>query len=384
MAPDIALDECRNLAPDSVVLDPMVGSGTTLRVASEAGCRGIGFDVDPLAVKISSVNTALIDPEEFEAASFRVLVRANTFVDEPALANLDEDTETQKFVEFWFAEPQRSALRKLAVAISEVPESAIKNALWVTFSRLVITKDRGASLARDVSHSRPHKVASVNDFDVYAEFPRAVAKVKRILSARNVKGAVDVQLGDARDISLPDGSVDFVITSPPYLNAIDYLRGHRMALVWMGYRIGELRETRGTSIGTERGLVLKSADPEIDRMRVAIGEVEKLKPRQQKMVDRYLADLIVLYGEQARCLRHGGEAVTVIGNCSVNGVFIHNDNAAVVAAEMSGLRLVGRRERELPENRRYLPPPKTEQGSMNRRMRTETILKFERVNLAGA
>src|SRR3712207_7608036 len=42
------------------------------------------------------------------------------------------------------------------------------------------------------------------------------------------------------------------ITSPPYLNAIDYLRGHRLSLVWLGYRIGDLRLTRAVSIGAER------------------------------------------------------------------------------------------------------------------------------------
>jgi hypothetical protein len=379
MAPEIALDECRTLPPGSVVLDPMVGSGTTLRVASEAGCRGIGFDVDPLAVKISSVNTAFIDSLEYAAAAERLLVAAKAFTQAPAMPVLDQDAETRKFVEFWFAEPQRGALRRIAAAIEEVAEGPLKNALWVTFSRLIITKDRGASLARDVSHSRPHKVGSANDFDVFAEFSRAAAKVGRILSVRNVRGLVDVRLGDARKLSVKNGSVDFVITSPPYLNAIDYLRGHRMALVWMGYRIGELRETRGTSIGTERGLVLEGEDPEVSRLRRAIGDVGKLKPRQQKMVDRYLADLLVLYKEQARCLRSGGRAVTVIGNCSISGNFMHNDEACVAAAEMSGLTLVGRRERELPENRRYLPPPKAAEGSLNRRMRTETILKFEKV-----
>ncbi|MGW0419625.1 hypothetical protein [Streptomyces sp. NPDC003015] len=379
MAPEIALDECRSLAPGSLVLDPMVGSGTTLRVASESGCRGIGFDVDPLAVKISSVNTALVDPREYLAAIDQILRAARSFDEVPAMPVLDNDAETRKFVEFWFAEPQRDALRRLATAIEETQDGPIKNAAWVTFSRLIITKDRGASLARDVSHSRPHKVAEVNDFDVFAEFPRAAAKVGRILSARNVKGSVEIRLGDARNLAVADGAVDFVITSPPYLNAIDYLRGHRMALVWMGYRIGELRETRGTSIGTERGLVLEGEDPQVDRMRRAIGEVDKLKPRQQKMVDRYLADLLVLYKEQARCLRAGGEAVTVIGNCSMNGTFMRNDEAAVAAAEISGLSLIGRRERKLPENRRYLPPPKAAQGSLNLRMRTETILKFEKV-----
>ncbi|WP_405911304.1 hypothetical protein OG742_14085 [Streptomyces sp. NBC_00828] len=330
-------------------------------------------------MKISSVNTAVVDPREYLAASDRILATARSFAEVPAVPVLDTDAETRKFVEFWFAEPQRGALRRLASAIEETPDGPIKNAAWVTFSRLIITKDRGASLARDVSHSRPHKVSDTNDFDVLAEFPRAAAKVGRILSARNVKGSVDVRLGDARNLAVADGAVDFVITSPPYLNAIDYLRGHRMALVWMGYRIGDLRETRGTSIGTERGLVLEGEDPQVNRMRLAIGEVDKLKPRQQKMVDRYLADLLVLYKEQARCLRVGGEAVTVIGNCSMNGTFIRNDEAVVAAAEMSGLSLIGRRERKLPENRRYLPPPRATQGSLNLRMRTETILKFAKV-----
>ena len=59
MAPELAIDTLRDLPGSSVVLDPMVGSGTVLRHASDMGHAAIGFDVDPLAVLISRVWTSL-------------------------------------------------------------------------------------------------------------------------------------------------------------------------------------------------------------------------------------------------------------------------------------------------------------------------------------
>ncbi len=55
MAPDLAISELTSLKRGSVVLDPMAGSGTVLRQASENGLTAIGFDVDPMAVLISRV-----------------------------------------------------------------------------------------------------------------------------------------------------------------------------------------------------------------------------------------------------------------------------------------------------------------------------------------
>ena len=55
-----------------------------------------------------------------------------------------------------------------------------------------------------------------------------------------------------QSIPIKDGIADLVVTSPPYLNAIDYLRGHKLSLVWMGHQIEELRELRSANIGSER------------------------------------------------------------------------------------------------------------------------------------
>jgi len=49
MAPELAFESLRHLKAGSIVLDPMSGSGTVLRQASDMGHSAIGFDMDPLA-----------------------------------------------------------------------------------------------------------------------------------------------------------------------------------------------------------------------------------------------------------------------------------------------------------------------------------------------
>ena len=53
-------------------------------------------------------------------------------------------------------------------------------------------------------------------------------------------------------LPLADGSVDLIVTSPPYANAIDYMRAHKFSLVWLGQPIANLSHLRSKYIGAER------------------------------------------------------------------------------------------------------------------------------------
>lgn len=374
MAPELAMRQVEDLRPDSLVLDPMAGSGTTLRCAADAGHRAVGFDLDPLAVLMARVLTTPIDTAELRSQGAELLIAASQYEGDKA----HSDPKAVEFIEYWFGPKQRDDLARIANAVRSI-EGPIGDALRLALSRIIVTKDRGASLARDVSHSRPHKVKDDSDYDVMAGFARSIEQIAKKLDNHPPRGNVLVELGDARDLPAGDGTVDAVITSPPYLNAIDYVRGHRLALVWLGFSLNELRAIRSSSIGAERAMDNLDKESEARQLASGMGDLAALPNRQQQMIFRYAVDIKSVVREIARVLKPNGEATLVVGNSSLRGVYIANDAAILAAAEAADLQLLSRDERPLPPSRRYLPPPREQEGSdLRNRMRAEVIVRLRR------
>lgn len=379
MAPEIAFEEASSLPHPSLILDPMVGSGTVMRIISEQGHSGVAFDMDPLSVLMTRVWTSPISTELLRKAGERVIADASALVgDHLVLPWIDDDQETKAFVDFWFAKTQQYDLRRLSFVLQN-HQGSIGDALRIALSRLIITKNGGASLARDVSHGRPHRVRQTNDFPVMSEFRRSVSFVASRLENQPPPGNVMVAQGDARRLEgVTTASIDAIITSPPYLNAIDYVRGHKLSLVWLGHRIRDLRRIRQESIGTERGLNAGTNEV-IHAVYHDMPQLSRLPRPKQRTINRYIIDMTAVLGEFARVLKPGGKAVLVVGNSCVSGVFIENTRIVTLVARQHGFALSQSRERELPPNRRYLPPPSGRGvAALERRMRTETVLTLIR------
>lgn len=377
MAPEIALARCKALPANALVLDPMAGSGTVLRAAADGGLRAMGCDLDPLAVLMAKVWTTPLDTTYLRAAASDLVHKARSMKHATPVPWIDNDPETAAFVDFWFGPKQQLDLRRISAILMD-ERGSIPDALRIALSRLIITKERGASLARDVSHSRPHRVLTSNPFDVLESFGRSIETIApRLLSAETPATTTVVQ-GDARRLTgLRDAAVDAIITSPPYLNAIDYLRGHRLALVWLGYRLADIRAIRAVSVGAERAPDRHFNVNEPRGIIAEMGNIATLPGRIQAMVERYVLDLIALSREMRRVLRPYGSATLVVGNSCLRGVGIDNATAVVVAAQQAGLSFISRSEREIPPSRRYLPPPReAPTPSEPQRMRTEVVLTF--------
>lgn len=374
MAPDIAIDQVgvSSSSRKLRVLDPMCGSGTVLGAASAKGHDAQGLDIDPLAVLMSRVATQPIDFDAFDQEVESVIAHARTMTTEVPRW---DDPETLKFSTYWFAPKQRVQLNHLSRAIDNVGAKAVKDALQVALSRIIVTKAQTASLAQDTSHSRPHRVADDSDYDVYSGFMKSAGALSRLLSKRTLIGTVNVELGDARATGLRGSSIDLTVTSPPYLNAIDYLRGHKMSLIWLGYTIPILRKIRASSIGAERALD-REAQPEVESIIEFItASVDDPSLLPIHTLKRYADDLTCFATELHRVSRAGGRVVTVIGNSTLRGNYIENDKIVKLAYENAGFSLVERTERLLPENRRYLPTKMTGSNlALSKRMRTEVVL----------
>ena len=115
MAPDLAMERLKGVRRGALVLDPMAGSGTVLRQATELGHRALGFDMDPLAVLMAKVWTRPLDGAAVDRLTDQVIAEARgADAAGRQLDWIDDDPETAAFVEYWFADPQRSDLRRLA------------------------------------------------------------------------------------------------------------------------------------------------------------------------------------------------------------------------------------------------------------------------------
>lgn len=377
MAPDIALAELASLPQGSTVVDPMMGSGTVVRVASELGLVGRGFDVDPLAVLISRVESSSVDIDSCLRVAADVLRRArNMWPQDVSLPWLDADHESLSFVEYWFAPRQTGQLRCLSGCIVDVEDEDIRAFFQVCLSRIIVTKDRGASRARDTSHSRPHRYYWDCEYDVYAAFSRSTRQAASILSdiqSRRVGSAI-ATMGDARYLSgVADSSADCVITSPPYSDAIDYLRGHRLSLVWLGHTVASLRGMRTASLGFRR-----SDSPE-DLSTTPLSQAARSLPGTEvRRLATFVGDLRQVVAEVARILRPSARACFVTGNTVTAGVQIHNDELLEFLATRHGLRLVKRADRPLIARHRYLPPPETAtEARLGQRMVSEVVMTFQ-------
>ena len=386
MAPGIALDLMKGRRRRMSVVDPMAGSGTVLAVARACGHEAVGVDLDPLAVLIAKVWTTPVSPKAVAERAASVLKSASGGL-RARHANeaypRGADDETRRFVRFWFDPTARRQLASLAASISRMRSGPVKDALWCAFSRLIIAKQSGASLAMDLAHSRPHRAYRRAPALPLTRFESAARRVAEGCAEAWGGGAgageADVRLGDARSLDMPDGSADMVITSPPYLNAIDYMRCSKFSLVWMGYTVGELRRIRAGAIGTEVGMYgAGDAGGDVADIVSKIGG-RALTRRTEAVLARYVHDMRRAVRETARVLAGGGTAAYVVGENTVRGAFIRNSGIIKALAEEAGLEVVSRRQRSLPPCSRYLPPPSARAGdALDGRIRREVVLEMKK------
>ncbi|HUS81201.1 MAG TPA: hypothetical protein VM283_08030, partial [Armatimonadota bacterium] len=123
-------------------------------------------------------------------------------------------------------------------------------------------------------------------------------------------GRVDIRQGDARDLPVPTGSVDGIITSPPYSIALNYVKNDEHALSAMGYDLDQLEDefigVRGTG---------------------------------KRRFELYERDMRIAAREMHRALKPGARCAVVIGNVTYQGEEVDTSGMFVRACADAGLDL---------------------------------------------
>ena len=337
----------------------MVGSGTTVVEAVLEGRRGIGVDIDPLAWRLGHVKTEPPSNSRLRTISYKVLSEATKLISDEGLVETHLanrfDVKTKKFIDYWFLPDTQRELMALVLAIEQVDEPSIRHFLELTLSAIIITKSGGVSRARDLVHSRPHLVETKVPKNALERFSWKLSKNLTSVEQVKTNGTMAAAIvGDARSMPLADEIVDLIVTSPPYANAIDYMRAHKFSLVWLGKGISELAELRSKYLGSER--VGNRYDVELPSVpQEVIIQLERRDPVKARILRKYFDEMRTVLSETLRVLRPGAAAVLVVGTSTMRGLNVQTHQCLAEIAADRGFDVVGIAKRTLERNKRMMP-----------------------------
>ena len=346
--------------PNGKILDPFCGSGTVLleSLINPIHKRSaIGIEINPIGRLISKVKTTPLDIDIINEKKETVLNDfKNTKIDSVAVPN------TSQF-HFWYSKKALRELTKLKNSINLLENDDYKDFFWLNFSFLTRKISRAdpfippAVLLDPQKYANsPKKKKTIKDAVKNAENPNLSSlfmnlifnNSKRIAFLNNYneiqmgKKTAEIIWDDARNMKyglyqcagkiskeknrkVPKNSIDFIITSPPYLTAQKYIRTSSLELMWFEDIIEEKRiEIQNNSIGREDVQITK-----IDFHDLGIPDIDKLVKKTQPIsksraaeVFQYFYDMKIVFEEMHRVLKNDANAVLIIGNNRVVGKMI--------------------------------------------------------------
>ncbi len=300
------------------VLDPFCGCGTTVVEAFLNDRNSIGNDFNPLAVLITKVKTTLIDETEFGYLNRKLSVMARyPDLNHGCVEAMSENLPNRK--------------------ISKIFNMAIISKLEAIRETLLEVKEEGHDDVYDLGRTALSStiralVETGNGTDVGDMFLRKVKNMRERLKETDkiVTNIPDVQAidGDARRLEVETDSVDLIVTSPPYVNALDYYRVHMYNMIWLGMDFDLFRKHE-------------------------VGGHSHFIANRFRLLSEYLGDMLRSMIEMNRVLKSEGLCAIVVGNSSLEYELIESHRFFAEMAEDIGFEPVKIVHRNIDKTKKY-------------------------------
>jgi len=299
-----------------IVFDPFCGVGTTLLSSKEKNLQSAGIDISPLAAFVSGVKCDDYTEKDTEAAK-RFLSKVFKKRREPGIQWQFELFPPKKA----FPKSNYNTLLYLREEI-EKEEPKVRNLLLLALLSVfpqssLVVKDGGVLKINKRKRAIPLKEI----------FKR---KVKRMISdlENPIKGPKpEVNLGDARFLPPEDETVDLVVTSPPYLNNIDYSKVYGLELSLLSMDKQTTKETRQHAI---RSFI--TGETKLKEVPVEVGDIGHQIP----VIGSYFSDMEQVLKELYRIMKPNSACYLVVSNSVIHETHVIVDEVLGEIGERLG------------------------------------------------
>lgn len=363
--------------PDTLVLDPFAGVGTTLVEAYRRRINTIGFEINPFAalvgrtklravdLNLKAFKAAIHDYVEFMAPRESAVDRGHT---EPSSeTNAVPKPLSQRPQHFrsripFFSPPVEQKVLWTLDFTNSIKDELIQQCFKVALGAILVSVSNYSYEPSLTSRPASRKPLVLNA-------PVAARMASKLLEIAQDVEWLQQQFEDKSKLPtaelfeadffrsleyISENSVDLVITSPPYLNNYHYVRNTRPQLFWLGLVNDTLslsaleRASYGKFWQTVRDSAPVQLNFNLDEAKTIVEEIRH-KNREKgaygglgwsNYVATYLNDTYRFLGLLYKLLKKSGIAVIVIGNSIVQGVEIDVPRMFGEIGILQGLELV--------------------------------------------
>ena len=322
------------------VLDPFCGSGTTAIEAMLMGRNAISIDISPFARLLIRAKTTKYSADDFVFLE-NVVAQLNKLeprtVEESAVPQIPN-------IQKWFCERSVLWLSNYKAAIDRLcrKNERIRDYLYVVLAAII----RKVSNAEEVS---PKPYVSTRYPKTPSDPKELFFKTEALYRAAITDFSVNIQQYNCTSRILPTNDarsigegvcVDLAVTSPPYINAYDYVRSLRFEELWLGLSDAtELSVSRKSYVGTE---VSSSFYKEVkyaqqsETLSPILDKIADVDKKRANIVETYFEDMAINVLSVRDALKQGGRYVIVVGDSTIRGQNIPTAKILAEIAEKNG------------------------------------------------
>jgi DNA modification methylase len=327
--------EYLDIRKSHILLDPWHGSGTTALVASRYNLQTIGCDINPVMNIFSAAKNGVL------LGQGRFIGKLSKEIKERVLESLSESQNDDSLVDF-MSQSLSKGIRTLYSVINsynypKIPfeselfnpieeisfflnpfEAFFKSALFITARKLAGYKGgSNPTWVKTLENKAEYCIE-----DIVSEWIRAIDLMLQDLDSAlipKLNRTIHISLSiDSRNLCIHSGSIDGIITSPPYLTRIDYAMSTRPELLIVS-NASFLRSIREKTIGST---VIVNKNIKVDSIwgKTCLAVLKQVESHSSKAARsyylpnmlQYFRDVELSLRECIRVLKPKGQALIVV------------------------------------------------------------------------
>jgi DNA modification methylase len=215
--------------PDSMILDPFAGSGTTLVAANELNLTSVGYE------KHYFIRRVACGKLRYTIDFIRLAKLCKEILDVHSSSNIDFDAQPDLLKKCYAADALQilvSMKNNFLQIADNTPESEI---IWLALTAVLrVTSFAGTAQWQYVLPKKNKKNVSLPQ-EAFIQKINEITRDIQLFNAKSIASLGTILNHDARDSRADyNNAFDMLITSPPYPNNYDYADATRLEMVFWG------------------------------------------------------------------------------------------------------------------------------------------------------